>query len=270
MQAAANASVVYAFAAGLLSFLSPCVLPLVPGYVSLLSGGITQNLPGEGQAAPQPGGGGVAVATSTEAGSRVAVRHARGVLIANSIFFILGFSLVFIALGATATSVGQALRTHQELFSEIGGIIVILFGLHLLGVVRISALYGDKRVHKKISVSSGLGAFVVGFTFAFGWTPCIGPMLATILLLAANVGTVSHGIFLLAVYSAGLAVPFLLTTLAIDRFATFYKGFRQHLGTVERISGVLLLLIGALLLTHRFTMISGYLAQIPFFNKLML
>lgn len=272
--AAANASVFYAFAAGLLSFLSPCVLPLVPGYVSLLSGGITQNLPGEtavaAAAPPAPGSGGVAVAAATEVGSRAAVRHARGVLVANSIFFILGFSLVFIALGATATSVGQALRAHQELFSEIGGIIVILFGLHLLGVVRISALYGDKRVHKKINVSSGLGAFVVGFTFAFGWTPCIGPMLATILLLAANVGTVSHGIFLLAVYSAGLAVPFLLTTLAIDRFATFYKGFRRHLGTVERVSGVLLLLIGALLLTHRFTMISGYLAQIPFFNKLML
>jgi len=137
-------------------------------------------------------------------------------------------------------------------------------------VIRISALYGDKRVHKKINVRSGLGAFAVGFTFAFGWTPCIGPMLATILLLAANEGTVGHGVFLLAVYSAGLAVPFLLTTLAIDRFARFYKGFRRHLHTVEQVSGVLLLLIGVLLLTHRFTTISGYLAQIPFFNKLML
>ncbi|MGH9467348.1 MAG: cytochrome c biogenesis CcdA family protein [Terriglobales bacterium] len=265
MQAAASASVFYAFAAGLLSFLSPCVLPLVPGYVSLLSGGMAEHLPGEA-ALPAPGTdgkGGVAVAP-------VAARHARGLLLSNSIFFILGFSVVFIALGATATSVGQALRAHQALFSEIGGLIVILFGLHLLGVVRISALYGDKRVHKRISVSSGVGAFVVGFTFAFGWTPCIGPMLATILLLAANVGTVSHGIFLLAVYSAGLAVPFLITTLLIDRFALFYKGFRKHLGTVERVSGVLLLLIGVLLLTHRFTMISGYLAHIPFFNKLML
>lgn len=272
MQAAvANASVFYAFAAGVLSFLSPCVLPLVPGYVSLLSGGIAEHLPGEtpAPAAPATGNTGVAVAAAPTT-QAAAARHARSLLITNSIFFILGFSLVFIALGATATSVGQTLRTHQALFSEIGGIIVILFGLHLLGVVRIGALYGDKRVHKTINVSSGLGAFVVGFTFAFGWTPCIGPMLATILLLAANVGTVSHGIFLLAVYSAGLAVPFLLTTLAIDRFATFYKGFRRHLGTVEKVSGVLLLLIGALLLTHRFTMISGYLAQIPFFNKLML
>jgi len=237
----ANVSIAYAFLAGLLSFLSPCVLPLVPGYVSLLSG---------------------AVGEEADA--------ARSRLIANSLFFIAGFSVVFVALGATATSVGQQLRAHQALLSQIGGLIVILFGLHLLGVIRISALYGDKRVHKKIAVSGGVGAFLVGFTFAFGWTPCIGPMLATILLLAANQGTVGHGIFLLAIYSAGLAVPFLLTTLAIDRFATFYKGFRRHLHTVEQVSGVLLLLIGGLLLTHRFTAISGYLAQIPFFNKLLL
>ncbi len=248
MPPAANVSMVYAFAAGLLSFLSPCVLPLVPGYVSLLSGAVAEGLPG---------------ATEEKSG-------ARSLLLSNSLFFILGFSAVFIALGATATSVGQTLRAHQELLSQIGGLIVILFGLHLLGVIRISALYGDKRVHKKIGVSGGAGAFLVGFTFAFGWTPCIGPMLATILLLAANQGTVGHGIFLLAVYSAGLAVPFLLTTLAIDRFALFYKGFRRHLRTVERISGVLLLLIGFLLLTHRFTAISSYLAQIPFFNKLLL
>ncbi|HET9784791.1 MAG TPA: cytochrome c biogenesis protein CcdA [Terriglobales bacterium] len=267
MQAAAtDVSVFYAFAAGLLSFLSPCVLPLVPGYVSLLSGGIADRLPGAAAPSAQAGTDGTATvaATAPDAGA------ARRLLISNSIFFILGFSVVFIALGATATSVGQALRAHQELFSQIGGLIVILFGLHLLGVVRIGALYGDKRVHKKIGVSGGLGAFAVGFTFAFGWTPCIGPMLATILLLAANVGTVGHGIFLLAVYSAGLAVPFLLTTLAIDRFATFYTGFRRHLGTVERVSGVLLLFIGFLLLTHRFTAISSYLANIPLFNKLML
>ncbi|MGH9416625.1 MAG: cytochrome c biogenesis CcdA family protein [Terriglobales bacterium] len=265
MQAADNVSIVYAFAAGLLSFLSPCVLPLVPGYVSLLSGAVADRLPGSPAVAATAGGG--AVVTATPATD---VTAARSLLISNSIFFILGFSLVFVALGATATSVGQTLRVHQALFSQIGGLIVILFGLHLLGVIKIGALYGDKRVHKRISVNGGLGAFAVGFTFAFGWTPCIGPMLATILLLAANTGTVMHGIFLLAVYSAGLAVPFLLTTLAIDRFALFYKGFRRHLHTVEQISGVLLLLIGFLLLTHRFTTISGYLAQVPFFNKLLI
>lgn len=251
MQPAVNVSVVYAFLAGLLSFLSPCVLPLVPGYVSLLSGTVAE--------------GGL-----PDTADERAKAGARALLVSNSIFFIIGFSVVFIALGATATSVGQTLRAHQDLFSRIGGLIVILFGLHLLGVIRITALYGDKRVHRKIGVQGGVGAFAVGFTFAFGWTPCIGPMLATILLLAANEGTVGHGIFLLAIYSAGLAVPFLLTTLAIERFAVFYKGFRRHLHTVEQISGVLLLVIGFLLLTHRFTTISSYLAQIPFFNKLML
>ncbi|HXE31688.1 MAG TPA: cytochrome c biogenesis protein CcdA [Terriglobales bacterium] len=245
---AANVTVAYAFAAGLLSFLSPCVLPLVPGYVSLLSGTVA----------------------GAEEAEAAAVAAARRTLLVNSICFILGFSLVFIALGATATQVGQTLRTHQQLFSQIGGLIVILFGLHLLGVIRISALYGDKRVHKRLGGGGAVGAFAVGFTFAFGWTPCIGPMLATILLLAANTGTVGHGIFLLAIYSAGLAVPFLLTTLALDRFANFYKGFRRHLHTVEQVSGVLLLLIGFLLLTSQFKVISGYLAKIPLFNKLLL
>jgi cytochrome c-type biogenesis protein len=252
----AHVSIAYAFLAGLLSFLSPCVLPLVPGYVSLLSGSVAQ-----GESGPLAGGGG---------STAIETKSARGVLLANSIFFIIGFSVVFISLGATATSVGQTLRVHQALLSQIGGLIVILFGLHLLGVIRIGALYGDKRLHKKIGVTGGLGAFLVGFTFAFGWTPCIGPMLATILLLAANEGTVGHGIFLLAVYSAGLAVPFLLTTLAIDRFSQFYKGFRRHLHTVEQVSGVLLLLIGVLLLTHQFTVIAGYLARIPVFNKLLI
>lgn len=262
----ANVSLLYAFLAGLLSFLSPCVLPLVPGYVSLLSGTVGED--GESAAAMgATAAGGVSVATAAPV---TALAPSRRLLITNSLLFILGFSIVFIALGATATSVGQALRLHQALFSQIGGLIVILFGLHLLGVVRIPALYGDKRVHKKIHVSSGLAAFAVGFTFAFGWTPCIGPMLAAILVLAANTGTVGHGIFLLAVYSAGLAVPFLLTTLALDRFSRFYKGFRRHLHRVEQISGVLLLLIGVLLLTQRFTALSTYLAQIPFFSKLML
>ncbi|HWG36799.1 MAG TPA: cytochrome c biogenesis protein CcdA [Terriglobales bacterium] len=253
-----NVSIFYAFLAGLLSFLSPCVLPLVPGYVSLLSGGLAE-VGGDAIG----GGSGTAPARAREV-------RGRGVLISNSIYFILGFSAVFIALGATATSVGQTLRAHQTLISQIGGLIVILFGLHLLGVIRIGALYGDQRMHKRIGVHGGVGAFAVGFTFAFGWTPCIGPMLATILLLAANEGTVAHGIFLLAIYSAGLAVPFLLTAIALDRFATFYSGFRRHLHRVEQVSGVLLLLIGFLLLTKQFTVLSGYLARIPLFNKILL
>lgn len=239
-----HVTIIYSFLAGLLSFLSPCVLPLVPGYVSLLSG------------------------TASQAGADPDQKTS-SLLVQNSLLFILGFSAVFISLGAAASSVGAALREHQVLLSQISGIVVILFGLHLLGVIRIKALYADKRVRTATS-ASGVGAFVVGFAFAFGWTPCIGPVLGTILLLAASEKTLTEGLFLLTVYSAGLAVPFLLTTLALDRFTNFYRGFRRHLHTVEMVSGALMVLIGLLLLTHRFTMISAYLARIPFFNKLLL
>lgn len=246
--AAANVSTAYAFLAGLLSFLSPCVLPLVPGYISLLSGTAAEIAVGDGAAEGE--------------------RHSR--LVLNSICFILGFSLVFITLGAAATSVGQLLREHQLLLSQISGLVVILFGLHLTGIIKIGALYGDKRIHRRMGVNGGAGAFAVGFAFAFGWTPCIGPILATILILAAGQGTLHYGLFLLTVYSAGLAVPFLLTSLAIERFTVFYKGFRRHLHQVEVVSGVLLLVIGALLVTHRFTVISGYLVKLPFLNKLLI
>lgn len=256
----------YAFLAGLLSFLSPCVLPLVPGYISMLSG-TAKEVGGETEAAAQAAGaagGGVAVAAPSAAG----VWRSQA-LLRNAIFFVLGFSLVFIALGAAATSVGQILRTYRVLLGEISGIIVILFGLHLIGVIKISALYADKRLRAR-TAGSGLGAFVIGFAFAFGWTPCIGPILGTILLLAAGQNTVGLGIYLLVVYSLGLAVPFLATAIALDRFANFYRGFRRHLHTVELVSGALLILIGVLLLTNRFTVLSGYLAKIPFFNKLVM
>lgn len=239
-----HVSIAYAFLAGILSFLSPCVLPLVPGYVSMLSGSAAEN-----------------AAASREFSPR---------LLRNSLAFILGFSLVFIALGAAATSVGQVLRQHQLLLSEISGIIVILFGLHLMGWIKIGALYQDKRLRNRARSTGVVGSFLIGFAFAFGWTPCIGPILGAILLLAAGQGTVREGLLLLIVYSLGLAVPFLLTSLAIDRFARFYGGFRKHLHQVEVFSGVLLVLIGALLLTHRFSLISNYLASIPILNKLTL
>ncbi len=240
-----HVSTAYAFLAGVLSFLSPCVLPLVPGYVSMLSGAAAEG--------------------AETAGAKVNFQ-----LVRNSLFFILGFSLVFIGLGAAATSVGQFLRSYQLLLSEISGIVVILFGLHLMGVIKIGALYQDKRLRTQRTSGGGVGAFLIGFAFAFGWTPCIGPILGTILLLAAERGTVHEGIGLLTIYSLGLAVPFLATTLLLDRFARFYRGFRKHLHTVEMISGGLLVLIGALLLTHRFTVISNYLASIPILNKLTL
>ncbi len=230
-----------AFVAGLLSFLSPCVLPLVPGYVSLISG--------------------------TGAESIAQERRASRAVLINSITFILGFSIVFILLGAGATALGQVVGRFRRDLTFIAGIVIIIFGLHLTGLFKIKALYADKRMHDVKGGSSPLGAFVVGFAFAFGWTPCIGPILAGILTLAAAEETVTKGMVLLAIYSAGLAVPFLLTSLGVDRFLAFYGRFRRHLHAVEVVSGVLLIVLGALVLTGRFTVLSGYLS---FLNRFAL
>lgn len=231
-----------AFVAGLLSFLSPCVLPLVPGYVSLISGVGAEELQARNQ------------------------RLLRTLMV-NSLMFIGGFSLVFIALGAVATSIGQLTRDYYGLMTRVAGVVIILFGLHLTGLFRINALYADKRLHNVKGSSTAVGAFLVGFAFAFGWTPCIGPILATILALAAAQDSVAQGTALLAVYSAGLAVPFLLTSLGIDRFLEFYGRFRRHLRAVEVASGVLLIAVGTLVLTRHFTILSGYLS---FLNRFVL
>jgi len=230
-----------AFVAGLLSFLSPCVLPLVPGYVSLISG--------------------------TSVDSVAHERRSLRTVMLNSITFILGFSIVFIMLGAGATALGQVVGRFRRDLTLIAGIVIIVFGLHLTGLLKIKALYADKRLHDVKGGSSALGAFFVGFAFAFGWTPCIGPILAGILTLAAAEETVTKGMLLLAIYSAGLAVPFLLTSLGVDRFLSFYVRFRRHLHAVEVVSGVLLIAIGALVLTGRFTVLSGYLS---FLNRFAL
>jgi cytochrome c-type biogenesis protein len=230
-----------AFVAGVLSFLSPCVLPLVPGYVSLISGSSIEALQEDDQ------------------------RMLRRVML-SSLMFVLGFSLVFISLGAVATTLGQITHQYHKMLTWIAGLVIIVFGLHLTGIWKIKALYADKRLHEVKGGSSGWGAFVVGFAFAFGWTPCIGPILATILTLAAAEDTVLKGTFLLAVYSAGLAVPFLLTSLGIDRFLRFYGRFRRHLHALEVASGVLLIAIGLLVLTRHFTVLSGYLSFLSRFS----
>lgn len=232
-----------AFFAGLISFLSPCVLPLVPGYVSLISGAGVEEL--------------------RQHDSKLM----RAVMV-NSLMFIIGFSLVFMILGAVASSIGQATREHIKLLSRIAGIIIILFGLHLTGILPIKALYADKRLHGIQGKSTAVGAFLVGFAFAFGWTPCIGPILTVILTFAASEDTIAKGIALLAVYSLGLAVPFLLTSLGIDRFLAFYGRFRRHLHTVEVVSGVLLIAIGALVFTRHFALINGWLNHFSFFRTM--
>src|SRR5271170_6462587 len=178
----------------------------------------------------------------------------------NSIGFILGFSVVFIALGAAATEIGQVLGIYKHTLARIAGVIIILFGLHLTGIFKIKALYTDARLHSVKGSSTPVGAFVIGFAFAFGWTPCLGPVLATILTYAADQDTLAKGILLLAVYSLGLAVPFLLTALLMERFLKFYSRFRSHMHAVEVASGGLLIALGILLVIGRFTMISNWLS----------
>jgi len=185
----------------------------------------------------------------------------------HSLTFILGFSVVFIALGAVATGIGQLANEYHNVLAKVAGVIVIIFGLHLTGLFKIKALYADKRLHDVKGGSSALGSFVIGFAFAFGWTPCIGPILATILLLAGAQETVLRGILLLAIYSLGLAVPFLLTSLGIDRFLGFYTRFRRHLHVVEVFSGVLLIAVGILIFMNNLKLLSGYLS---FLNRFAL
>jgi len=221
-----NVSVFYAFGAGLFSFLSPCVLPLVPGYISIISGCSLDQL------------------KANEKDTTLM----RTVLL-NSIMFIVGFSVTFILLGATATWIGQLLLSKMRLFSRLAGLLLIVFGIHLTGLVKINFLYQDKRFHN-VSKPRGLfGALVLGLAFAFGWTPCIGPILASIMTIASTKETVSQGMFLLAVYSAGLGIPFLLTSFALNKFLSFYSRFKRHFHAVEVASGALVIVVGVLILT---------------------
>lgn len=231
----ADATPIAAFVAGTVSFLSPCVLPLVPGYVSLISG-----------------------ATIDELQQDKDRKLLAGIMV-KSMSFIVGFSVVFISLGAAATKIGQLTKGYRGILSIVAGAVIILFGLHLTGLLQIKALYADKRIHSAAGGKSIAGAFVVGFAFAFGWTPCIGPILSAILALAAAQGTVSRGVFLLSIYSLGLAVPFMITSLGIERFLAFYTRFRVHLHKVEVASGVLLIILGLLIGFDKFTILNGYL-----------
>lgn len=231
-----------AFLAGLVSFLSPCVLPLVPGYVSLISGVGVEELK----------------AQETQVLRKVML---------NSIAFIIGFSIVFITLGAISTEIGQLASQYKSTLARVAGVVIFLFGLHLTGILPIKALYADKRLHGVKGGSTPWGAFVIGFAFAFGWTPCVGPILGAILGLAAAQNSVTQGILLLTVYSLGLAVPFLLAALGIERFMKFYGGFRRHMHMVEVCSGALLMALGVLLMLGRFTLLARYFS---FLNRFVL
>ena len=245
-----SVSLFAAFIAGLLSFISPCVLPLIPGYLSFVSGVSLDEMRG-GAAAVTAGGG-------TMAAVAVAPAVQRRVII-TSLAFILGFSLVFVALGASATYLGSFLMERLTLLGKIAGVVIIIFGLHTMGVLRIGWLYKEKRFNSSARPTTLFGAMLVGIAFAFGWTPCIGPILAAILTVAAGEETVGEGIRLLAVYSAGLAIPFLMTAMAINSFFTAFAKIRRHYHAIEIASGLLMVAIGVLIFTNRFTIIAQWL-----------
>ncbi|MCL4766707.1 MAG: cytochrome c biogenesis protein CcdA [Hyphomicrobiaceae bacterium] len=214
--------------AGLVSFLSPCVLPLVPPYLGYL-GGTTINL-------------------ASAAESKLDARVWRRVVL-GSVLFVLGFTTVFVGLGAGASVFGQLIQTYKSELSIVAGIVIILFGLHFLGVLRIPLLYKEARYHGQMQGASLIGAYLIGLAFAFGWTPCIGPILATVLALAANEASLGAGVGLLLVYSLGLGIPFILAAVAIGPFLSFMRRFRRHLGVVEKVMGAVLVVTGIMFLS---------------------
>lgn len=218
------------FTAGLLSFLSPCVLPLVPSYVTFITGLSLED-----------------------------VTRARRAAFVHALLFVLGFTLIFLALGASATALGRLLFTQRVWISRIGGALVVLFGFYLLGAFNAGFLARERRVHFADKPVGYLGTLLVGIAFGAGWTPCIGPILGAILALTASTADLRQGLLLLGAYSLGLAVPFLVSALAVERFLSTYRRVRSHMAIVSRASGALLIGVGLLMMTSYFTRLAGYL-----------
>ena len=233
MQDSATLGVVIAFTAGILSFLSPCVLPLVPSYVTFVTGLSLEDL-----------------------------SRARRVALVHSLLFVCGFTAIFVALGAGATALGVLLGAWREWISRVGGILLIVFGLILLEVIRVPALARDRRIYFANKPIGYLGSVLVGIAFGAGWTPCIGPVLGGILSLASATASVGRGVGLLLAYSAGLAIPFLLAALAIERFVLVLVKMRSALAWVSRISGALLIVVGILLASGWFTLLAAFLQRL--------
>jgi cytochrome c-type biogenesis protein len=232
-----------AFLAGILSFLSPCVLPLVPSYVSYITGVSFENL------------------TSTKDRKRI-----KFLTLTNSLAFISGFSAVFISLGASSSFVGHLLYKFQDWIRIIGGILVIIFGLFISGILKLDFLIRERKFHPHGKPAGYFGSFIIGMTFAAAWTPCIGPILGTILLYAASEGSASYGLKLLFFYSLGLALPFFLSSLAINAFLSYSKIFYRFMRVIMLLSGLLLIIFGIMLLSNKVREISRFLPDfgIPF------
>jgi cytochrome c-type biogenesis protein len=230
-----NISFVGAFVAGLLSFLSPCVLPLIPSYITYITGISFADLQAE-----HP------------------THKVRQQTIIHSLLFIAGFTTVFVLLGASATLIGGFLQEHMVWIRRGGGVLIVIFGIHVTGVFDIGMLLGEKRLRIQNKPAGYLGSFLVGLAFAAGWTPCIGPILASILMVAATEGAVARGIVLLFVYSMGLAVPFFLSSLALHKFLVLFGRFKRHIRIMEVITGLFLIVVGILLFTDYLSVLSRY------------
>jgi cytochrome c-type biogenesis protein len=235
---AGSISLFIAFAAGFLSFVSPCVLPLLPSYVSFVTGLSLEQLTGGEETA----------------------RVKRTVLV-NSLLFILGFSTVFVLLGATATLAGKFLITYQKPLTRVAGVIIILCGLYVMGALKPRWLMADKRVHLEHKPRGYVGSVLVGMAFAAGWTPCVGPILGAILLMASTAGGVAHGMLLLSAYSLGLGLPFFVTSLALNTFLARFSAFSRYMRAITVASGVFLVAVGVLIFVDAFTIFATFLTQ---------
>lgn len=225
--------------AGIVSFLSPCVLPLVPPYLGYMAGTTIDQM------------------TAEESISRTVWRKA----VVSSLFFILGFGTVFVLLGLTASYLGQLLLAYKWYLGKVAGVIIIIMGLHFLGVFKIALFYKEARVQSTPAPASLGGAYLMGLAFAFGWTPCIGPILTAILGMAAVSEQMHTGTMMLVFYTIGLGIPFLLAAMLIQPFMTAMRGFRQYLGTVEKVMGGFLIIVGIMFLTDRFTVLAVWLTE---------
>ena len=226
-----NIPILLAFSAGLLSFLSPCVLPLMPAYISYLTGSSIEEL--------------------KENKTKLLTLY-------RSFGFVLGFSIIFILMGISITSLGKLLITYKDLFRKIGGVIIIVFGLHTLGVFKVKLFYREKRFLRFDKIKGPFSSVIMGMAFATGWTPCIGPILSSILIYATSMDSIGKGVLLLIMYSLGLAVPFILTAIAIESFTKQFRKLSKYLPIISTISGVLMIMMGFIIFTNKLAILSRY------------
>lgn len=243
-----DVSIYMAFAAGLISFLSPCVLPLVPGYISFISGVSFAEIKEKDESTPF-------------------LSKDKRTILYSSIFFIIGFSVVFILLGATATWLGTFISSKMPILTKLAGLIIIFFGIYMVGLIRPRFLYREARFQVKDKRFGYAGALLIGAAFAFGWTPCIGPILGGILVYAGTMEKVNQGVFLLATYSLGLGIPFLVTAFGIHWFWRFFGRIKKYLRILEVAGGVIMVILGVMIFTNKLVLIPGLL---PFLNKFAL